>query len=94
MKFTPFALRLRMSVDMVRLIRLSIYLRYYSKSYDPSNYNNIIMYNNSVVDNYLRTALTSSDQDTANKNWQLAAWDRNNRIFRKRRCYMDVDGNH
>ena len=33
------------------------------------------MYNNSVVDNYLRTAITSSDQDTANKNWQLAAWD-------------------
>lgn len=52
-----------------------IYLRYYSKSYDPANYNNIIMYNNSVVDNYLRTALTSSDQDTANKNWQMAAWD-------------------
>ncbi|MDD3041932.1 MAG: ABC transporter substrate-binding protein [Methanosarcinaceae archaeon] len=54
-----------------------IYLRYYSKSYDPSNYNNIIMYNNSAVDNYLRTALTSFDQNTANKNWQLAAWDGN-----------------
>ncbi len=52
-----------------------LYLRYYSKSYDPSNYNNIILYSNPVVDNYLRTALTSSDQDTANKNWQLAAWD-------------------
>jgi peptide/nickel transport system substrate-binding protein len=52
-----------------------IYLRYYSKSYDPSSYNNIIMYNNSVVDNHLRTALTSSDQDTAIKSWQLAAWD-------------------
>lgn len=52
-----------------------LYLRYYSKSYDPSNYNNIIMYSNTVVDNYLRTALTSSDQDTANKNWQMAAWD-------------------
>ena len=52
-----------------------IYLRYYSKSYDPSNYNNVIMYNNSAVDNYLRTAITSFDQDTANKNWQLAAWD-------------------
>jgi len=52
-----------------------IYLRYYSKSYDPSNYNNIIMYSNSAVDNYLRTAITSFDQDTANKNWQLAAWD-------------------
>ncbi|MDQ1254833.1 MAG: Nickel transporter substrate-binding protein, partial [Euryarchaeota archaeon] len=52
-----------------------IYLRYYSKSYDPSKRNNIIMYNNSVVDNYLRTAITSSDQDTAIKNWQLAAWD-------------------
>jgi peptide/nickel transport system substrate-binding protein len=52
-----------------------LYLKYYSKSYNPSNYNNIIMYNNSVVDNYLRTAITSVDQDTANKNWQLAAWD-------------------
>jgi len=52
-----------------------IYLRYYSKSYDPSKHNNIIMYNNSVVDNYLRTAITSSNQDTAIKNWQLAAWD-------------------
>jgi peptide/nickel transport system substrate-binding protein len=52
-----------------------IYLRYYSKSYDPSNYNNIIMYNNPVVDNYLRIAITSSDHDTANNNWQMAAWD-------------------
>lgn len=52
-----------------------VYLRYYSKSYDPSTHNNAIMYNNSVVDNYLRTAITSSDQDTAIKNWQLAAWD-------------------
>lgn len=52
-----------------------IYLRYYSKSYDPSTRNNVIMYNNSVVDNYLRTAITSPDQKTANKNWQLAAWD-------------------
>ncbi len=52
-----------------------LYLKYYSKSYNPSNYNNIIMYNNSIVDNYLRTAITSTDQDTANKNWQLAAWD-------------------
>jgi peptide/nickel transport system substrate-binding protein len=52
-----------------------VYLRYYSKSYDPSTHNNVIMYNNSVVDNYLRTAITSSDQDTAIKNWQLAAWD-------------------
>ena len=52
-----------------------LYLKYYSKSYDPANYNNIILYNNSVVDNYLRKAITSTDQDTANKNWQLAAWD-------------------
>jgi peptide/nickel transport system substrate-binding protein len=52
-----------------------IYMRYYSKSYNPSNYNNIIMYKNSAVDNYLRTAITSFDKDTANKNWQLAAWD-------------------
>ncbi|MGB9133274.1 MAG: ABC transporter substrate-binding protein [Methanosarcina sp.] len=51
-----------------------IYMRYYSKSYNPSNYNNIIMYKNSAVDNYLRTAITSFDKDTANKNWQLAAW--------------------
>lgn len=52
-----------------------IYLRYYSKSYDPSTRNNVIMYNNPAVDNYLRTAITSPDQETANKNWQLAAWD-------------------
>lgn len=52
-----------------------IYLRYYSKSYDPSTRNNVIMYSNSAVDNYLRTAITSPDQETANKNWQLAAWD-------------------
>lgn len=52
-----------------------IYLRYYSKSYRPSSYNNIIRYNNSVVDNYLRVAITGFDQNTANKNWQLAAWD-------------------
>lgn len=52
-----------------------MYLKYYSKSYNPGNYNNIIMYNNSVVDAYLRKAITSSDQNTANENWQLAAWD-------------------
>lgn len=52
-----------------------VYLRYYSKSYNPSTRNNVIMYNNSVVDNYLRTAITSFDQNTSNKNWQLAAWD-------------------
>ena len=52
-----------------------LYLKYYSENYDPSNYNNIIMYNNPVVDSYLRTAITSSDQDIANENWQLAAWD-------------------
>ncbi|AAM05319.1 ABC transporter substrate-binding protein [Methanosarcina acetivorans] len=52
-----------------------IYLRYYSKSYDPSNYNNVIMYSNPAVDGYLRAAITSFDQDAANENWQLAAWD-------------------
>ncbi|WP_406657182.1 ABC transporter substrate-binding protein [Methanolobus sp. ZRKC2] len=52
-----------------------LYLKYYSESYDPSSYNNIIKYNNPVVDAYLRTAITSSDQNTANENWQLAAWD-------------------
>lgn len=52
-----------------------LYLKYYSKSYNPSSYNNIIMYNNPVVDNYLRTAITSVDTDIANENWQLAAWD-------------------
>lgn len=52
-----------------------MYLKYYSKSYDPANYNNIIMYNNSVVDSYLRKAITSFDQNIANENWQLAAWD-------------------
>jgi peptide/nickel transport system substrate-binding protein len=52
-----------------------LYLKYYSKSYDPSSYNNIIMYNNPVVDNYLRTAITGVDPEIANENWQLAAWD-------------------
>lgn len=52
-----------------------LYLKYYSESYDPSSYNNIIKYSNPVVDSYLRTAITSSDQDTAYENWQLAAWD-------------------
>jgi peptide/nickel transport system substrate-binding protein len=52
-----------------------LYLKYYSGSYDPSSYNNIIKYDNPVVDSYLRTAITSSDQDVANENWQLAAWD-------------------
>ena len=33
------------------------------------------MYSNPVVDNYLRKAITSVDLETANKNWQLAAWD-------------------
>jgi peptide/nickel transport system substrate-binding protein len=52
-----------------------LYLKYYSESYDPSSYNNIIKYSNPIVDSYLRTAITSSDQDTAYENWQLAAWD-------------------
>ncbi|SFM20679.1 ABC transporter substrate-binding protein [Methanolobus profundi] len=52
-----------------------LYLKYYSESYDPSSYNNIIMYSNPTVDSYLRAAITSSDQDTANENWQMAAWD-------------------
>ena len=52
-----------------------LYLKYYSESYDPSSYNNIIMYSNPTVDSYLRTAITSSDQEVANENWQLAAWD-------------------
>ncbi|MEZ5333857.1 MAG: ABC transporter substrate-binding protein [Methanolobus sp.] len=52
-----------------------LYLKYYSESYDPSSYNNIIKYSNPTVDSYLRTAITSSDQDIANENWQLAAWD-------------------
>ncbi|WP_094226623.1 ABC transporter substrate-binding protein [Methanolobus psychrotolerans] len=52
-----------------------LYLKYYSESYDLSSYNNIIMYNNPVVDSYLRAAITSSDQDVANENWQMAAWD-------------------
>lgn len=52
-----------------------LYLKYYSKSYNPSSYNNIIMYDNPVVDNYLRAAITSVDPGTASRNWQLAAWD-------------------
>lgn len=52
-----------------------LYLKYYSKSYDPSSYNNIIMYSNPTVDSYLRTSITSSDQDFANENLQMAAWD-------------------
>ena len=42
-----------------------LYLRYYSKSYNPSNYNNIIMYNNTVFVNYFMTAICTFDQDTA-----------------------------
>jgi peptide/nickel transport system substrate-binding protein len=52
-----------------------LYLKYYSKSYVPSSYNNIIMYNNPTVDTHLRAAITNPDQDAANKDWQLAAWD-------------------
>ncbi|HEX3018742.1 MAG TPA: hypothetical protein VHP36_00495, partial [Chitinispirillaceae bacterium] len=29
----------------------------------------------SAVDNHLRTAITSFDEETANENWQLASWD-------------------
>jgi len=52
-----------------------LYLKYYSKSYDPSSYNNIIKYSNPTVDSHLRAAITNPDQNAANKDWQLAAWD-------------------
>jgi peptide/nickel transport system substrate-binding protein len=52
-----------------------LYFRYHSESYDPANWNNVIKYNNSKVDQYIEIAMTSPDQDVANENWQLAAWD-------------------
>ena len=52
-----------------------IHRRYHSTSYNPSSYNNVVKYNNPVVDNYIKTAMTSSDPAVALKNWQLAAWD-------------------
>lgn len=57
------------------LDQTDLYMKYYSKSYGTGKYNNIGMYNNPTVDNYLRTAITSHDKETAYKNWQLAAWD-------------------
>ncbi|MEN4017163.1 MAG: ABC transporter substrate-binding protein [Methanobacterium sp.] len=55
-----------------------MYLRYYSVrsgSGEWSKYNNVIFYNNSAVDNNLRKAMTSFNQNTSNKYWGAAAWD-------------------
>lgn len=55
-----------------------VYLRYYSVrsgSGSYSKYNNVIFYNNSVVDSNLRSAMTTFNQNNSNKYWKLAAWD-------------------
>lgn len=54
-----------------------VYLRYYSArsgSGKYSKYNNVIFYKNPSVDNNLRNAMTTFNQN-ANKYWKSAAWD-------------------
>ncbi|MEN4019173.1 MAG: ABC transporter substrate-binding protein [Methanobacterium sp.] len=55
-----------------------VYLRFHSARLGGGQwvkYNNVIYYNNSVVDNNLRKAMTTFDQNTSNKYWRAAAWD-------------------
>ncbi len=52
----------------------SVYLQYHSKDIDD-NYMNPNMYNNSAVDGYLDSALTTTDQNAANELWKKAAYD-------------------
>jgi peptide/nickel transport system substrate-binding protein len=55
-----------------------VYLRYYgirSGKGKFSKYDNAIFYNNSIVNTHLRNAMTNFNQNTANKDWKLAAWD-------------------
>ncbi|MDY0130808.1 MAG: ABC transporter substrate-binding protein [Methanosarcina vacuolata] len=54
----------------------NLYQQYHSKEADDT-YRNPGLYNNSVVDGYLETALKSTDQDQATKYWKLAAYDGN-----------------
>ncbi|WP_243685023.1 ABC transporter substrate-binding protein [Methanosarcina barkeri] len=54
----------------------NLYQQYHSKEAD-NTYKNPGLYNNSVVDGYLETALRSTDQDQATKYWKLAAYDGN-----------------
>lgn len=52
----------------------NLYQQYHSKEADDT-YRNPGLYNNSIVDGYLETALRSTDQDHATKYWKLAAYD-------------------
>ncbi|WP_048108398.1 ABC transporter substrate-binding protein [Methanosarcina barkeri] len=52
----------------------NLYQQYHSKEADDT-YRNPGLYNNSIVDGYLETALRSTDQDQATKYWKLAAYD-------------------
>ena len=52
----------------------NLYMQYHSKEADDT-YKNPGLYNNSVVDGYLESALRSADQDQATKYWRLAAYD-------------------
>lgn len=52
----------------------NLYQQYHSKEADDT-YKNPGLYNNPVVDGYLESALRSTDQAQATKNWQLAAYD-------------------
>jgi peptide/nickel transport system substrate-binding protein len=52
----------------------NLYMQYHTKEADDT-YRNPGLYSNPVVDEYLETALRSSDQDQATKYWQLAAYD-------------------
>lgn len=54
----------------------NLYQQYHSKEADDT-YRNPCLYNNSIVDGYLETALRSTDQDQATKYWKLAAYDGN-----------------
>ncbi|MDY9926783.1 ABC transporter substrate-binding protein [Methanosarcina sp.] len=54
----------------------NLYLQYHSKEADDT-YRNPGLYNNSVVDGYLESALKAADQDKATEYWQLAAYDGN-----------------
>lgn len=54
----------------------NLYQQYHSKEADDT-YRNPGLYNNSIVDGYLETALRSTDQDQATKYWKLAAYDGN-----------------
>jgi len=52
----------------------NLYQQYHSKEADDT-YRNPGLYNNSIVNGYLETALKSTNQDQATKFWKLAAYD-------------------